>query len=55
MKYPLQKELEKDLQESVKLLGNVQIHGTDAEKEIASKYYNAINRINDICVNRKRY
>lgn len=55
MKYPLQVELEKDLQESIKLLGNVQISGTGAEKEIASKYYNAIQRINDICVNRKRY
>lgn len=55
MKYPLQKELEKDLQESVTLLGNVQIAGTDAEREIASKYYNAIKRINEICANRNRY
>ena len=55
MKYPLQKELEKDLREALKLLTNVQVYGTDAEKEIASKYYNAIVRIDDICVNRKRY
>ena len=55
MKYPLQIELEKDLDESVKLFGDVQIHGTDAERNIASKYYHAIKRISDICVNRKRY
>lgn len=55
MKYPLQKEIEQDFQESVKLLGNVQTYGTSIEKEIARKYYDAINRINDICVNRKRY
>ena len=55
MKYPLQKELEKDLHESVTLLGNAQTNGSDAEKETALKYYTAIKRIMDICVNRNRY
>lgn len=55
MKYPLQKELEKDLSEAYKLLSNVQINGDSASREIAQKYLDAINRINDICVNRNRY
>ena len=56
MKYPLQKELEKDLQESVKLLGETHVVAhTERERMIAQKYYDAIQRINDICVNRNRF
>lgn len=55
MKYPLQTEIEKDFQEAVKLFASTQINGSALEKEIAQRYYNAIERINDICVNRKRY
>lgn len=55
MKYPLQKELENDFNECVKLLNETQNVDYKLAHEIAQKYFNAINRINDICVNRKRY
>lgn len=56
MKYPLQKELEKDLKESAELLADTHVClSSDKEKELATKYYNAIKRINDICVNRNRF
>ena len=55
MKYPLQIELEKDFNECVKLLSATQNGDNPLANEIAQKYFNAINRINDLCVNRKRY
>ena len=55
MKYPLQIELEKDFSECVKLISATQNDGGSLAYEIAQKYLNAINRINEICVNRKRY
>lgn len=55
MKYPLQKELEKDMQEAFKLLGDAMKSEDPASLDIANKYYNAIKRINDICVNRNRF
>ena len=55
MKYPLQKELEKDFNECVKLLSATQNGNDPLANEIATKYLNAINRINEICINRKRY
>ena len=55
MKYPLQKELEKDLQESCKLVQSTMASGDANAQEIATKYFNAITRINQICVDRNRY
>ena len=55
MKYPLQIEIEKDFNECVKLLGATQNGDNPLANEIAQKYFNAINRINYLCVNRKRY
>lgn len=55
MKYPLQIELEKDFNECVKLLSATQNGSYPLAREIAQKYFNAINRINEICINRKRY
>lgn len=55
MKYPLQKELEKDLQESIEQLEE-SLKSKDGRRiGIARRYYNAIKRINDICVNRNRF
>ena len=59
MKYPLQKELEKDLLESTEVLAvaytNKENPTLEQFQQLASKYHNAIKRINDICVNRKRF
>ena len=55
MKYPLQKELEKDLQESARMVQRAMKSGNQEELEIATLYFNAITRINQICVDRKRY
>lgn len=55
MKYPLQKELEKDLNESCKLIQKGMASGNAQVQEIATLYFNAITRINQICVDRKRY
>lgn len=55
MKYPLQKELEQDLQESCKLVQQAMASGDAKQQEIATKYFNAITRINQVCVDRKRY
>lgn len=55
MKYPLQKELEQALQESCKLVQSTMDSGNPVAQEIATKYFKAITRINDICVNRNRY
>lgn len=55
MKYPLQKELEKDLQESVDLLEEA-LESRDGKRlTIARCYYSAIKRILGICKNRNRY
>lgn len=55
MKYPLQIELEKCINESAKLLVVANTTGNNVAIDIANKYLSAINRINEICVNRKRY
>lgn len=55
MKYPLQKEIEKDVTESAQLINETLDNGTEREKEIARKYFKAITRINDICVKRNRF
>ena len=55
MKYPLQIELEKDFSECVKLLGATQNGDNPLAHEIATKFFKAITRINQICVDRKRY
>lgn len=59
MKYPLQKELEKDLVESTELLANTytkqEFPSLTELRDLATKYHNAIKRINDICVNRNRF
>ena len=59
MKYPLQKELEQDLLESTETLGasytRTEFVTLTEYRDLATKYHNAIKRINDICVNRKRF
>ena len=55
MKYPLQIELEKDLQESIEQLDDALKSNDGRRIGIARCYYNAIKRITDICVNRKRF
>ena len=55
MKYPLQKEIEKAVNESAQLVNNTLEYGTEREKEIARKYFKAITQINDICVKRNRF
>ena len=55
MKYPLQKELEHDLQESIEQLDDAMKSQDGKRITTARCYYNAIKRINDICVNRKRF
>lgn len=57
MKYPLQKELEKDLNDALNRYTEVITNpkSTTQELNIALAYLNAIKRINDICVNRKRF
>ncbi|MBO7693050.1 MAG: hypothetical protein J6T10_10510 [Methanobrevibacter sp.] len=53
--YPLQEEINKDFQESAKLVQACMVGNNPLAQEIADKYFNAITRINDICVNRKRF
>lgn len=55
MKYPLQIELEKDLQEAIEQLDESLKHKDGRRIGIARCYYNAIKRITDICVDRNRY
>lgn len=59
MKYPLQKELEQDLLESTELLASTytkkDFPSLTELRDLATKYHNAIKRINDICVNRNRF
>lgn len=53
--FPLQEELNNDFQESAKLVQASMVGNNPLAQEIANKYFNAITRINDICVNRKRF
>lgn len=58
MKYPLQIEIDKDLDQSINLLA--QAHNTTNPTQedlvkVATYYYNAIKRINEICKNRNRF
>lgn len=57
--YPLQDEIQKDLLESSETLGATYTRSNFVSlleyRELAQNYYNAIKRINEICVNRKRY
>ena len=55
MKHPLQKEIENDLNESSKLVSATFNHSDSLANEIATKYFKAITRINEICNNRNRY
>ena len=59
-KYPLEVEIDKDLEQSMNLLD--QAHNSSDDSlfkndlvKIAQYYYNAIKRIKEICVNRKRF
>ena len=51
----LQKEIDRDFKESANLMQSVMASSDPLVQEIANKYFNAITRINQICVNRKRY
>ena len=53
--YPLQEEIQKDLIESSKLVLDEKTDTNESAKSVAEKYYRAMTRINDICVNRKRF
>lgn len=58
IKYPLQIEIDKDLEESISLLE--QAHNCSDPThldlvKVARNYYNAIKRINEICKNRNRF
>lgn len=58
IKYPLQIEIDKDLEESISLLE--QAHSCNDPThfdlvKVARNYYNAIKRINEICKNRNRF
>ena len=55
MKYPLQKELEKDTSIALDLYNKALASGDAKQIEIALAFLNAMNRINTICVNRNRY
>ena len=51
--YPLQEEIQKALIESASI--NAKFPSEIDGKEVAEKYFKAITRINQICVDRKRY
>lgn len=55
MKFPLQKEIEKDLTESATLLSQANNNGNVTAQDVAKKYFDAITRINQICADRNRY
>ena len=55
MKYPLQKEIEKDVSNALDLYTNALASGDAKQIEIALAYLNAINRINNICTDRNRF
>ena len=53
--YPLQEEIQKALIESASIIAKIPFDDGNGAKEIADKYYKAITRINQLCVDRKRY
>ena len=55
IKHPLQKEIERCLEESSALLIEAMKSGDATSQAIANKYYDAVRRIDTICENRKRY
>lgn len=55
IKHPLQKEIERCLEESSTLLIEAMKSGDASSQNIANKYYDAVRRIDTICENRKRY
>ena len=52
VKFPLQEEIEKARTESSELLLGAT---NDESRQVAKKYYDAINQIESICINRKRF
>ena len=58
IKYPLQIEIDKDLEESISLLEQAHNCNDPTHSDlvkVARSYYNAIKRINEICKNRNRF
>lgn len=55
IKHPLQKEIEKCLEESSTLLIEAMKSGDATSQCIANKYYDAVRRIDSICGKRNRY
>jgi len=58
IKYPLQIEIDKDLDQSINLLADAHkcLNPTHEDLvHVATYYYNAIKRINEICKNRNRF
>lgn len=55
MKYPLQKAIEDALIECTQSVNKASSENNKLALEIANKNFKNIIRINDICVNRKRY
>ena len=53
--YPLQQAINDALIESASILANIPFDDGSGLSEVANKYFKAITRINDICVDRKRY
>lgn len=57
-KYPLEVEIDKDMEESISLLEQAHNCNNPTHYDVvklARSYYNAIKRIKEICVNRKRF
>lgn len=58
IKAPLQVEIEKDLDQSIELLAQAHKSSNPTHEDlvlVATYYYNAIKRINEICKNRNRF
>lgn len=58
IKYPLQIEIEKDINQSIELLEQAHNCKNPTHEDlvkVARHYYNAIKRINEICKNRNRF
>ena len=58
IKYPLQIEIDKDLDQSINLLADAHKCSNPTHEDlvlIATYYYNAIKRIKEICENRNRF
>ena len=57
-KYPLEVEIDKDLNQSIDFLADAHRCSNPTHQDlvlIATYYYNAIKRIKEICVNRNRF